>query len=1686
MNEQNAIPPQSNDDTHAAVVAPPPNKKRRGLWLWFRRGVWAFVFLLIALTATTIVVINVAPLRQWLVKTVVNAVNNRLEAKLEFDDFSGSLISDLHLYGIRMIADRDTILSADDLYLRYDLQFLLVRKIMVNTVKLSEPRVHLIRSMDSSWNFSHLLPPPDTTKKPKPFRWRVEVRDFVIEQGSVRVFDSLAPSSPKLPNFLLAPSLVSTLQQSIQNPQHRFNAARATFDSLNLVASLNLNIRKKEHAISLRHLSLRETASNLVLKDATFFAALDTTRAEIRNVSIRTDESHVRLRIVADNVNIFNPLDSAQIRNVHLQVALHADSVSFRDVQRFTPHVDAFSDKLALRLDAYGSLQKLVIKSLAVRGVNRQDPNGVYGTDAPTYLSLEGTIGNLALQAAQLLTKTSFDVVLNPMRISYNDLRRYAPGLVAEGKIPNLAGLGTIALEQGFVRGTAENLETKLALTSAAGRVNATAMLDTRPDTARYKADVTLERVNLGAIVNNPALQSNLNGTVHLAGQGLTMRTANSTVQIEANNSEIAGRSFDGLSLDAALREAGTLTLNTLHLHWNRPADFVLDDNTDENIPRNADVWASGVVNLQNLQSPTYRIEARAAHLDLYRLTLFPGSNTDASFAMNVIGRGFSADSMQGSLNFRAHEFRTPKKAFEPFSINARLEHLPRPSNPHYREFHLQSELAEAHLRGTFTMPSFISSFANEVDNTIFAVRRKYHLVRDSILASTYEGLYIKKPELAKPLDVDFSLLPRDIEISRLFSGFVKIQCRGEMHGSMRGTTQNYTFRVDSSSIREFYYTDDATSVEIANAGLEGTFYHASEGDSLNVVKADARVFMDSLFRVNDFIFHHAQGTARYTGDTFDFAVRGVFGDSALAFYTKALWDMRRRDTEFTLDTAWMLYRNDMEWATVGKMNSILNKEGLLIEQLALKRPRAETAYLSGQVWFDHYSNAQLIVESMPLQDINRLFDEEHRIPTLEPLRGNLERLQITLSGIPAEPRMNVLMNASNVVYNRTFLGMLQLEASHQDSIVRGTAEIVNPRLLTEKMSAKAADSLKTLRIHAKTFPLNLAFTDVDERLVSGKPIDIRFDANELPLGALDIFVPGITNLQGSADAGFSITGTTQDSIVYRGDAVIPRASFIFEANNLKYFAEGRARLLNRTVTVEQMLLANDPLDYQKGRASANGTITVNGFDITGFDVKATIPKQGLFVLGNASRIPQPQLFGDVVVATGDKPLHFYGTLEEPYLRGDVNVLEAKVAFPEIRSVKSENRLFCFETITKDRTGRTITARDCNQQEYTLLLQRDSLQNADNASNLEPKQLSAAELAEFAAEQVTLQQSGEDNVRDGGKGIKNKDTGDSVAQKMVNQAVNQMAATLGSKESSAPLTFAEKIDYGLNVKLKGNFSVTMDWGPFEQLVANLAQENPETPLRYVKTPDRPDEHRLFGDLILREGSTYKYYRVFNASGKVAFNTGAMSNPRLSINALLRGQRTQPDRSGTSEYLVNLGITGTKKTPNLKMSYLLDNVPGVGDSVKIQNDAIMLLLFGKTQDEFAIGGGLGTAITQNYSSSLASRLLTDLLQGTGIVRSADIIFAGGRTGSVLDVQQARVQFTGEISNLGVLWQIGNDIGTNTPNTSFSIDIPFRSFLDQELFRNIVLQITRSAVNANSSVFMRQQREWEVKIGSRNSW
>ncbi len=1636
------------------------------------RVVLGLLFLLLFfLTTAVLLVVNVPSLRQWVVKFATERINTALEAKLTFDDFRGSLLSDLTLTNVRLIAANDTLLAARELNLHYDIQMLLVRRIALNRVQLVEPQIHLLRSLDSSWNFAHILKSPTPDTKPKPFKWTIAVREFSILNGALVTIDSLQPASDVMRSAT----------------QSRFNPARANISALNLALSLQLQFKKNEYAVSVRQFSFQEESSGLNVRNCSFFAFVDSTRLEVNNFALQTASSQARARLIVEKINLFAQRSATAFQpdslattfgNAQFQLALHADSLSAYEMQRLTPAADILGDKLALRLDSYGNAGQIVVKRLEIKGIEQGEKT------APTLVSLDGTLNQPLKQTA-----LNYALKLSPMRLSAAEVRRYIP----RADLSALSGLGALALERGTLQGTMKTLKADLRASSGVGNVETACTLDWN-DTLRYEATIKTEHLNLAPITHNSGLESNLNTTITLSGQGSTLAALVAKAHVEASPSGIAGRSFDALSLDANAHDGGIVTISALNVHWNRAAEFLAEDNAGEAsidedhassaVPA-ADLWANGWINLQNLAAPAYKLDARAVHLDISRLLLMPDAATDASFTLNVLGSGFSADSLKGSLNLVASEFITPKKVFEPFRINARLEHLPRDGNPLYREFHLNSELAEAHLKGVFTMPDFIGSFANTVDNSIFLVRRKYHLVRDSLKASTYEGLFIPRPARLKPLDVDFVLKPHDITISRLFSGFAKIQCIGDIRGSMRGTTHDYTFRLDSSHINEFFYTDGFTQVNFADTRLQASFHSLANGDSLNVVEASAAIRSDSVFRFNDFVFRRSAGEAAYKQDVFSFGVKSVWDDNLLAFYTKARLDLTTKNAPFVLDTAWILYRGDMEWTSVGKIATELNKEGLLIENMTLRRPKAETVYLSGLVWFDHFSNAMLTVESMPLQDINRLFTPDHRIPTLDPLRGTLERMECRLSGLPANPQLGLLLNASNVFYNATYLGKCAISATHQDSTVRGTAEVQNPLLLN--------DTLHTLKVRAKQFPLNLSFTDAAERLVSGKPIEIYFDAEQLPLGALDVFIPGITNLQGYADAHFSITGTTPENIMYRGSAVIPRASFVFEATNLKYFLEGRASLLNRTVTIDNATIANDPLDYARGRAFANGTVTVNGFDITGFDITARVPQQGLFVLGNASRIPNPQLFGDVIMSTGEKPLHFYGSLEEPFLRGDVNILEAKINFPEIKSVKTENKLFCFETITQGRGGRTMTARDCNQQEYTQQLREQRDSSAAPPTDSTASRLSAAELAHLASEEIINAQRENIVTRPPDSNVSAFRMVSSAKMRQQDGAENLANALLGTMlpankmiaSERSRLGFAHKIDYALNVNLRGNFSVTMDWGPFEQLIANLAQENPEQPLRYVKTPDRPDEHRLFGDLLLRDGSTYKYYRVFTASGKLAFNTGAMSNPRLNLNALLRGQRSIPDRSGTSEYIVNLGISGTKQAPMLKMNYLLDNVPGVGDSTKIQNDAIMLLLFGRTQDEFALGSGLG-GVTQNYSSSLASRLLTDLLQGTGVVRSADISFGGGRTGLPLDLSQARVQFTGEIGNLGVLWQVANDFGTNTPNTSFSIDIPFRSFLDQELFRNIVLQITRSSVMSNSSVFLRQQREWEVKIGSRNSW
>ncbi|TAL67110.1 MAG: hypothetical protein EPN82_16190 [Bacteroidetes bacterium] len=280
---------------------------------------------------------------------------------------------------------------------------------------------------------------------------------------------------------------------------------------------------------------------------------------------------------------------------------------------------------------------------------------------------------------------------------------------------------------------------------------------------------------------------------------------------------------------------------------------------------------------------------------------------------------------------------------------------------------------------------------------------------------------------------------------------------------------------------------------------------------------------------------------------------------------------------------------------------------------------------------------------------------------------------------------------------------------------------------------------------------------------------------------------------------------------------------------------------------------------------------------------------------------------------------------------------------------------------------------------------------------------------------------------------------------------------------------ADLIDYDLNIRIIGSFIVKMDMGFMQTLFAEIGVKDPSQPLRYVMKRGST-EPNFYGDIIVKDGSTLKFYKQFSTSGNISFPTGNMTNPGLDLVAEYKGTTTVSNEP--RDYKVLLYVTGTKEKPHLRFSYVINDKEAAGDTSKIREDAILMLIWGKTKEELT--GNFSSSFLNvdvgSSASAAASSFLTEALQGTGIIQSADIEFGKGSW------EQATLKFSGQFA--GSKWKVGGNVGDFANNYEFSIEYPLPFVLDSVWLNNIVLQLTRSFNTTNLTT--RNQKEFELKI------
>lgn len=559
------------------------------------------------------------------------------------------------------------------------------------------------------------------------------------------------------------------------------------------------------------------------------------------------------------------------------------------------------------------------------------------------------------------------------------------------------------------------------------------------------------------------------------------------------------------------------------------------------------------------------------------------------------------------------------------------------------------------------------------------------------------------------------------------------------------------------------------------------------------------------------------------------------------------------------------------------------------------------------------------------------------------------------------------------------------------------------------------------LDVRIELLPLTFSLMPFNVSLREGSPLKIVAYANQIPLAVIEPFFPAITQIRGTATAELTIGGTLPDHIRFGGAARYDNCEFLVPATNIRYRSRGRLTLDNNVLQLDTIELHNDPADLVGGEAVIRGTVRFQGFQPDTLDIHISIPgDRGFLVMSNATAAVNNTMYGRLVISTEEN-----NRLRQLHLVGTVE-----------------------------------------QPRFTGFLRVEE-----------------ADITFPPTTSVTVQTSSFKYQRTG----EGYFVTDAVVMPIPEDtSIGDLPPRTGTASSPIRLSitpgFTDRLLTSVDVTIRRQMRIKMDFSSVEQLVAFVEQENRSEYLRFIREGNRRTELR--GTLIVDPSSTYKFYSTFAAGGRLRFTTGAIDNPEVDLRAVYDGERIIGADNRRERYRVILLISGTKRQPRVRMTYEIngEEAPGMrGDSVRIMTNALLLVLFGRTQEELT-GGNSGsvatTALDQSVNaarSAAVSAFLTNALQG-GVIKNVNIDFGSS---DVTSLSQARIMLTGQLFGANVT--VGGSVADLAQNSQITLDLSIGNALGIEWLRNLIAQFQATA-NPGQSL-SRQQKQWEFRLGWR---
>ncbi|MCL2039337.1 MAG: translocation/assembly module TamB [Bacteroidetes bacterium] len=1184
--------------------------------------------------------------RQFVVSKVLITANNFLLADVTITDLYFNGVNNLIIEDLIIKTGNDTLANVKKIDVKYKLNSLITNNIQIDKLEITNPKIALIHSaIDSIWNYNNIV---------KPAKDDIETEEIYTESDLQITISQIIINDG---HFKYWDEVLDWMPNS-HFDWNKMEWAIQNFDAENIIIAPSKNY----YSISIANLTTNEIHSNIDIKKFCSEIQLSEKGIYANNSALvlsnydslvkNINEAVFNFDAEMTNFNLFGEKDEHDVENALMSLKLHTTDFNCNFIDNFQFIPIKLGEVKELDINAKGTLKSMEVQHLKLNIANTklemQDIKLTNLTE-PDSLSYQGTIENAV-------------VIPKDVRTFLSDL-----------DLKVLEQFSKTTITQTYFYGTLDSVFTNINVNNSIGNVYGDVAIGFGLPNQEYNIDLTANSVNLQKLLNNVNLASDINFNIKVKGSHFDIDSLNADMKLVFYPSKLNRFNFDTSTIFASYRCKDVITIDNCNI-------TLINRQTN-----NSTISLKGNVDIADYNNPKTNLELAFSTLNLARIFRDSAMPRTLTGDISILGEGMSISNLVANANVNVEELSFHYKSMFPFSLDiATILNDSDNNKLHLSADNLLGNIFNVDMEGKFSF-----------DDIIYYLQRDVDLINNFIAKETNDTAYnpnnintLYKNSKHNNIDLDLKVNTAGLGYLYFIDNDVIIN-NTNTHTNIRYYADSLKSIISIDTINicalEIHFDDDNLQVD----SLYVTSFVELNNDADNSVNSfKIAINSNELQQFNDININKLNTILSYNNNKFLFNIAGIFNE-LLDIKTDGYISLNN-SFSLIMDTLIAGIKNYYLWNDE-QINITYSDEKINIKDFNLTNDNDERIEISGIIYDNFMDNVILKISNFNTDNIRNKLLIPFNIDDIN-LNCFVDSIIVTANNSFSDPIIDANVIISDLNYDNYVIGNFDSYIDYRHNNLAAISNINSQR------------NKNLLSLEVNTFPISLTIDSNFALIDTNTPIDISLKINDLPSQLIEPFIPEIDKLNGNINGDFNITGYLPDKYEYDGDLYFKNLNMRIIPINMQYTATGIINATTNIIYFDSLKINNAQKDNLKGEALLNGKITLNGLNLDSFSIIANAKE--FQILSDDTKASMPSLYGKMIISTNEKPLHIFGTINEPNLSGSISVNNAELKMPQVLNNSTVKRDTKFNYINKE----NIISHNANND--SIFIDATSLQNS--------------------------------------------------------------------------------------------------------------------------------------------------------------------------------------------------------------------------------------------------------------------------------------------------------------------------------------------------------------------------------------